>query len=172
MTIFSQRILGIDPGTATIGYGALIHSTNNDLTYLGSGTIQTPKHLVAGERLCMIRGDLIQLIQEFNPDILAVEAIFFFKNAKTAMAVAQARGVILEAAATCSVPVAEYTPMQVKQQLTGYGKADKRVVQEMIASLLCLPAIIKSDDASDALALAVCHTRLKYLLAPALEPAS
>ncbi len=172
MTIFSQRILGIDPGTATVGYGALLHSTSNDLTYLGSGTIQTPKHLEAGKRLCMIRSDLIQIIQEFNPDILAVETIFFFKNAKTAMAVAQARGVILEAAEACSIPVAEYTPMQVKQQLTGYGKADKRLVQEMIASLLGLPSIIKPDDASDALALAVCHVRLKYLLSSALEPAS
>ncbi len=172
MTIFSQRILGIDPGTATIGYGALIHGTNNDLTYLGSGIIQTPKELGAGKRLCMIRGDLIQLIQEYNPDILAVETIFFFKNAKTAMAVAQARGVILEAAATCSIPVAEYSPMQVKQQVTGHGKADKRLVQEMIAALFNFPAIIKPDDASDALALAVCHTRFKYLLDAALEPAS
>jgi len=128
--------------------------------------------MVVGERLSMIRRDMIQLIQEFNPDILAVESLFFFKNAKTAMAVAQARGVILEAAATCRVPVAEYTPMQVKLQLTGTGKADKRLVQEMIAALFSLPAIIKPDDASDALALAVCHTRLKYLLSAALEPAS
>ncbi len=140
------------------------------MTYVASGTIQTPKTLGAGQRLAMIRSDLIQLIEEFNPDILAVEAIFFFKNVKTAMSVAQARGVILEAAAYCSKPVAEYTPMQVKQQLTGYGKADKRAVQEMIASLLQLSAIIKPDDASDALAIAVCHTRLKYLSPTALEP--
>jgi crossover junction endodeoxyribonuclease RuvC len=172
LTIFSQRILGIDPGTATIGYGLLIHETNNDLSYLASGIIQTPKDMVAGKRLSMIRVDLIQLIEEFKPDILAVETIFFFKNAKTAMAVAQARGVILEAAASCCIPVAEYTPMQVKLQLTGTGKADKRLVQEMIAALFGLPAIIKPDDASDALALAVCHTRLKYLLNPILEPAS
>ncbi len=171
MTIFAQRILGIDPGTATVGYGALIHQVNNDLNYLGSGIIQTPKDMLAGKRLSMIRSDLIQLIQQFKPDILSVESIFFFKNAKTAMAVAQARGVILEAAATCCIPVAEYTPMQVKLQLTGSGKADKRMVQEMIAALFELP-IIKPDDAADALALAVCHTRLKYLLNPALEPAS
>src|SRR6202034_460275 len=116
--------LGIDPGTATVGYGAVIHSENNELVYLGAGVIQTPKEMLAGKRLNMIRCDIIQLIQEFNPDILAVEKIFFFKNAKTAMAVAQARGVILEAAASCSVPVAEYTPMQVKLQITGTGKAD------------------------------------------------
>jgi len=169
LTIFSQRILGIDPGTATIGYGALIHSATDDLTYLGSGIIQTSKHLAPGERLCIIRNDLIELIHQFNPDILAVETIFFFKNAKTAMAVAQARGVILEAAAACSIPVAEYTPMQVKLQLTGYGRADKRMVQEVIASLLGLPSIIKPDDASDALALAVCHIRLKYLLSSTLQ---
>jgi crossover junction endodeoxyribonuclease RuvC len=172
LTIFPQRILGIDPGTATVGYGAVIHSENNELVYLGAGVIQTPKEMIAGKRLNMIRCDIIQLIQKFNPDILAVETIFFFKNAKTAMAVAQARGVILEAAASCSVPVAEYTPMQVKLQITGTGKADKRLVQEMVATLFGLSAIIKSDDASDALALAVCHTRLKYLLSPALEPAS
>ena len=169
MTIFAQRILGIDPGIATVGYGVLLHGTNNDLSYIAAGIIQTPKTLGAGERLAMIRADLIQLIEEFNPDILAVEAIFFFKNAKTAMSVAQAKGVILEAAAYCGIPVAEYTPMQVKQQLTGYGKADKRAVQEMIASLFSLPSIIKPDDASDALAIAVCHTRLKHLIAPRLE---
>ncbi len=171
MTIFPQRILGIDPGTATVGYGAVVHNSSNELAYLGAGIIQTPKDMDAGKRLSIIRCDIIQLIQEFNPDILAVEAIFFFKNAKTAMAVAQARGVILEAAATCGIEVFEYTPMQVKLQLTGTGKADKRLVQEMIAALFGLAEIIKPDDASDALAIAVCHTRLKYLLNPALEPA-
>ncbi len=117
----------------------------------------------------MIRQDLIQLIEQFNPNILAVEALFFFKNAKTAMSVAQARGVILEASAACSVPVVEYTPMQAKVQITGYGKADKRLVQEMIASLLNLPQIIKPDDASDALALAVCHARHNHLSQPSFN---
>ncbi len=117
----------------------------------------------------MIRQDLIQLIHQFKPNIVSVETIFFFKNAKTAISVAQARGVILEAAAACRVPIAEYTPMQVKLQLTGFGRADKRLVQEMIASLLQLPQIIKSDDASDALALAVCHARQNCLFTP-LEP--
>jgi len=123
----------------------------------------------AGQRLAMIRTDLIQLIEQFNPNILAVEAIFFFKNAKTAMSVAQARGVILETAAACGLPVAEYTPMQVKLQITGFGKADKRLVQEMIASLLDLPQIIKPDDASDALAIAACHVRHNYLPSNSLE---
>lgn len=171
MTIFSQRILGIDPGTATIGYGAIIHNGRDSLDYLGSGIIQTSKELSHAQRLSIIRNDIIQLIKEFQADILAVEALFFFKNAKTAMAVAQARGVILEAAASNCVPVVEYTPMQVKLQLTGTGKADKRYVQEMIATLFGLPSIIKPDDASDALAIAVCHTRLKHLINPTLEPA-
>jgi crossover junction endodeoxyribonuclease RuvC len=126
----------------------------------------------AGQRLAMIRADLIELIEQFNPNILAVEAIFFFKNAKTAMSVAQARGVILEAAAACGIPVAEYTPMQVKLQVTGFGKADKRLVQEMIASLLDLPQIIKPDDASDALAIAACHARHNYLSNTSLEQTS
>lgn len=118
----------------------------------------------------MIRQDLIQLIKQFKPNILAVEALFFFKNAKTVMSVAQARGVILEAAAACSVPVAEYTPMQVKLQLTGFGKAEKRQVQEMVANVLDLEQIIKPDDASDALAIAVCHARHASLFAAGTEP--
>jgi crossover junction endodeoxyribonuclease RuvC len=100
------------------------------------------------------------LIDQFTPDVLAIEALFFFKNAKTVISVAQARGVILEAASCKCLSVAEYTPMQVKLNLTGFGRADKQLVQIMIAQLLGLPAIIKPDDASDALALAVCHARL------------
>jgi crossover junction endodeoxyribonuclease RuvC len=113
-----------------------------------------------GERLSIIRADLISIIKEYHPDVLSVEALFFFKNAKTVMSVAQARGVILETAHSEQVPVAEYTPMQVKLHLTGFGRSDKRTVQITIASLLGLPTIIKPDDASDALALAVCHARM------------
>jgi crossover junction endodeoxyribonuclease RuvC len=170
--IFAQRILGIDPGIATVGYGALLHARVNQFTYLASGTIVTPKNMSAGERLAMIRKDLIQLIEQFNPNILAVEAIFFFKNAKTAMSVAQARGVILETAAACNIPVAEYTPMQVKLQITGFGKADKRLVQEMVASRLDLPQVIKPDDASDALAIAVCHAHHSHIAANLVQPLS
>jgi crossover junction endodeoxyribonuclease RuvC len=113
-----------------------------------------------GQRLSIIRNDLLSLIDEYNPDVIAVEALFFCKNARTGMSVAQARGVILEAAASRSVPVSEYTPMQVKLHLTGFGRSDKREVQKMIACLLELPAVIRPDDASDALALAVCHARM------------
>lgn len=128
--------------------------------YINSGIIQTAKQLPPGERLGIIRKDIISLIEQFTPDVLAIEALFFFKNAKTVISVAQARGVILEAASGKCLPVAEYTPMQVKLHLTGFGRADKQLVQIMIAQLLGLPTIIKPDDASDALALAVCHARL------------
>jgi crossover junction endodeoxyribonuclease RuvC len=127
--------------------------------YVASGTIQTSKDLSPGARLSIIRKDLDQLIGEYVPDVLAIEGLFFFKNAKTVISVAQARGVILETASDRGVPVFEYTPMQVKLNLTGFGRADKRLVQTMIADLLGLPDIIRPDDASDALALAVCHAR-------------
>lgn len=158
--ITGRRILGIDPGTATVGYGALIWTQPDHFEYLGSGIIKTLPNMSAGKRLSIIRSDLLSLIDEYKPHVVAVEALFFCKNARTAMAVAQARGVILEAAECQSIAVTEYTPMQVKLHLTGFGRSDKRVVQEMIARLLELPSIIKPDDASDALALAVCHARM------------
>lgn len=113
-----------------------------------------------GQRLSMIRKDLTSLLQEYQPDIAAVEAIFFFKNAKTLVPVSQARGVIIEAASTYGLAVAEYTPMQVKMCLTGYGRADKKDVQFAVANLLKLKEIVKPDDASDALAIAVSHARM------------
>ena len=142
-----------------MGYGVLTADEAGRFNYIGSGTIQTSKDLAPGQRLSIIRRDLDQLISEYVPDVLAIEALFFFKNAKTVISVAQARGVILETAACHELPVFEYTPMQVKLNLTGFGRADKQLVQVMIAELLSLPNIIKPDDASDALALAVCHAR-------------
>ncbi len=120
----------------------------------------------------MIRCDLIELIKEYTPDILAIEALFFFKNAKTVISVAQARGVILEVGSHLNVPCVEYTPMQVKLTLTGFGRADKRLVQEMIAQLLGFAEIIKPDDASDALAIAVCHARSALFVTSELPSAS
>lgn len=159
----STRILGIDPGTATVGFGVLDakgRGNQDSLNYIASGIIQTSKHSPAGTRLSIIREDLISLINEYRPDVLAIEAIFFFKNAKTLVPVAQARGVIIEAASHMGVQTYEYTPMQVKLNLTGFGKADKKLVQVMIARLFGLPDIIRPDDASDALAIAVCHARM------------
>ncbi len=159
------RILGIDPGTAIVGYGVL-DSTGcggkESLRYIASGIIQTSKEHSPGKRLHVIRCDLVSLIEEFRPDVMAIESLFFFKNAKTLVPVAQARGVILEAAEHMGIATIGYTPMQVKLHLTGFGRADKEMVQLTVAKLLDLPKIIKPDDAADAVAIAVCHARMSY----------
>jgi crossover junction endodeoxyribonuclease RuvC len=163
------RILGIDPGTATVGYGVLDSwgkGQQESLRYIASGIISTPKDFSPGRRLSIIRNDLISLIEEFKPDVLAIESLFFFKNAKTVIPVAQARGVILEAAESMGLESFGYTPMQVKMHLTGFGKADKSMVQLMVQKLLDLPNIIKPDDAADAVAIAVCHARLLVMQEP------
>ena len=163
------RILGIDPGTATVGYGVLDSSGRGgqeSLRYIASGIITTPKEFSPGRRLSIIRNDMISLITEFKPDLLAIESIFFFKNAKTVIPVAQARGVIMEAAESMGVESFGYTPMQVKMHLTGFGRADKSMVQATVQQLLDLPAIIKPDDAADAVAIAVCHARMVIYQAP------
>jgi len=166
----AQRILGIDPGTATVGYGVIDCPTKETFRWIASGVIQTPRHLSAGERLAIIRADVLSLIDEHQPDCVAVEAIFFFKNAKTVIPVAQARGVILEAAATRQTTAFEYTPMQVKLNLTGFGRAEKRDVQEAVSRLLKLPEIIKPDDAADAVAIAICHARLSLAAEQSSRP--
>lgn len=166
----AHRILGIDPGTATVGYGVLDCPERNRFHCVASGVIQTPRDMTMGARLGIIRSDLISLIVEYDPDVLVIEAIFFARNAKTLVPVAQARGVILEAAAGMSVPTVEYSPMQVKLTLTGFGKADKRMVQESLARVLNHEQIIKPDDAADAVAIAICHARMglhKSLTEPA-----
>jgi crossover junction endodeoxyribonuclease RuvC len=126
----------------------------------------------AGKRLQMIRADLLEIIDQFKPDILSVEAIFFFKNAKTVVPVAQARGVILEVAASVDVDAFEYTPMQVKLQVAGFGRAEKQMVQLAVARLLNLQEIIRPDDASDALALAVCHARMSHVMDNSMKTAT
>lgn len=156
-----RRILGIDPGTATVGFGVIDLRGGDSYRYITSGVIHTPKTMTAGERLVMIRRDMMSLLEEYQPCAAAVEAIFFFKNAKTVIPVSQARGVIVESISACGVPVADYTPMQVKMCLTGYGKADKAMIQETVANLLNLSEIIKPDDAADALAIAVSHARMR-----------
>lgn len=122
------------------------------------------------ERLLIVRADLLSLLEEYKPEMMVVEQLFFFRNATTVIPVAQARGVILEAAATMGIPVAEYTPMQVKMHLTGYGKADKKMVQFTVAKLLGHDEIIRPDDAADAIALAVCHARLALTDCVAMKP--
>ncbi len=166
------RIMGIDPGTATVGYGVVQFTPRDSFEYIGSGTIQTPSSMSAGKRLNMIRADLLEIIDQFKPDILSVEAIFFFKNAKTVVPVAQARGVILEVAASVDVDAFEYTPMQVKLQVAGFGRAEKQMVQHAVARLLNLQEIIRPDDASDALALAVCHARMSHVMDHSMKTAT
>ena len=155
------RILGIDPGTATTGYGIIDLVAQNTYDYIGSGIIQTSKLLPMSARLKIIREDLISLIELYSPDVVSIESIFFFKNAKTPVPVAQARGVIIEAAASRGLDVAEYTPMQVKMSVSGYGKSDKKDIQFFVARLLNHAQVIKPDDACDAVAIAICHARMR-----------
>ncbi len=151
-----MRILGIDPGYAIIGYG-VIESDSIKFKPLEYGAVTTPAKTEFCLRLNQIYNGITTLIQKYNPEALAIEKLFFNTNTATAIDVAQARGVILLAAAKSNVPVYEYTPLQVKQSVTGYGRAEKKQVMEMVRSLLNLKAVPKPDDTADALALAVCH---------------
>ncbi len=149
-------VLGIDPGTATCGYGVITMQNGREKT-LDYGAILTPPDWPMPRRLLHIGQALQMLIDRYQPDALAVEELFYQKNAKTVITVAQARGVILYTGAKNSLPIGEYTPLQVKQSVVGYGRADKRQVQSMVMRILHLKEIPKPDDAADALAVALCH---------------
>lgn len=151
-------ILGIDPGVATIGFG-LIDAQRGKNKLLQYGVITTPPGIPLSSRLLQISNDMEELLQTFHPDEMAVEELFFSKNITTGIAVAHGRGVILLAAEKLGVPVFEYTPMQVKQSVVGYGKAEKKQVMLMTQRLLNMKEIPRPDDAADALALAICHAR-------------
>ena len=151
-------ILGIDPGVATIGFGVL-RAERGKNTLLQYGVITTPAGIPLSQRLAQISKDMEQLIHQFKPDEMAVEELFFSKNITTGIAVAHGRGVILLAAEKLGVPVFEYTPMQVKQAVVGYGAAQKRQVMLMTQRLLGMKEVPKPDDAADALAIAICHSR-------------
>ena len=153
-----MRILGIDPGVAIVGFGVLdcAGATQKMVQY---GAINTPAGMPLAARLTLIESDLQQLIEQFHPDEMAIEELFFTKNITTGIAVAHGRGVILLAAEKLGVPVFEYTPMQVKQAVVGYGLAEKKQVMDMTRRLLKLKAIPRPDDAADALAIAICHAR-------------
>lgn len=154
-----MTILGLDPGTATTGYG-IIEKANNALVCVKFGCIKTHARLNSAERLMLLKTELTDIINYQKPDIAGIEKIFFTTNAKTAISVAQARGVVLETLASSGITIREYTPLQVKQAVTGYGKAEKIQVQKMVKLLLNLNEIPKPDDAADALATAICcaHT--------------
>ena len=149
-------ILGIDPGLAIVGWGVL-ECNGARFRPLGYGSILTPAGMRTEDRLVKIYNDLTTIIDHFHPDEMAVEELFFNNNQKTVINVAQARGVILLTAEENRLPIFEYTPLQVKQAMVGYGRAEKTQVQEMTKMFLHLDKIPKPDDAADALALAICH---------------
>lgn len=151
-----MRILGIDPGIAIVGFG-FIDKQGNKVTPVQYGCIQTEAHTPEEERLMHVYEAMVQLIDKYKPDAVAFEKLFFNRNVTTAMSVSQARGVLVLAAAQKGLPIAEYTPMQVKLAIVGYGKAEKRQVQEMTRMFLKLQAIPKPDDVADALSVAICH---------------
>lgn len=155
-------ILGIDPGLATVGFG-IIKKIKDKINVIDYGCILTTPDLNPGDRLKIINNELNKLIQKHQPKIMAVENLFFFKNLKTAMPVSQAKGVILLTAAKKKIPVYEFTPLQVKMAITGYGRAEKKQVQKMVQTMLNLEEKPKDknkrkDDAFDALGIALCYT--------------
>jgi crossover junction endodeoxyribonuclease RuvC len=150
-------VLGVDPGTATTGYGLVRESQDGTLCLVDFGVIDTPAGLEDEKRLLLLYQRLNELILLHTPDAGAVEKLFFRRNVTTAISVGQARGVVLLALAQQGIPVWEYTPMEVKQSVSGYGNAEKRQVQIMVQTLLGLQEYPKPDDAADALAVAICH---------------
>jgi len=148
-------ILGIDPGIADTGYGVIIFE-NNKIIPIDYGSITTDKKIILAKRLEKLETDLKKIIKKYQPDIIGIEQLFFCNNAKTIISVGQARGVIMLTAAKNNIHIKEFTPLQVKQGVTGYGKADKKQIQQMIKIILGLNEIPKPDDAADALAIAIC----------------
>jgi len=153
-----MRILGIDPGVAIVGFG-VIDVDRGGQRMVQYGAINTEAGLPLATRLVQINRDLEQLIELFEPDEIAIEELFFSKNITTGIAVAHARGIILYTAEKRQIPIYEYTPMQVKQAVVGYGLAEKKQVMDMVRRLLKLKSIPRPDDAADALAIAICHAR-------------
>ena len=149
-------ILGIDPGYAIVGYG-VIEYNNNHFKVLDFGAVTTKAHTDFTDRLLHIYSVIRNLVEIYNPQAMAIEKLFFNTNQKTAIDVAQARGVIILAARQHGVPIFEYTPLQVKQSVVGYGRAEKKQVQEMTKLILNLDKVPKPDDTADALAMAICH---------------
>ncbi|MBQ9975065.1 MAG: crossover junction endodeoxyribonuclease RuvC [Clostridia bacterium] len=149
-------ILGIDPGIATVGWGVVARDRGS-FRYIDCGIISTPAGMRVERRLFLIHQALSDIIKRYTPDEISIEELFFHSNQKTVINVAQARGVILFTAEENSLPIYEYTPLQVKQSIVGYGRAEKKQVMEMTKVFLHLDRVAKPDDAADALALAICH---------------
>ena len=157
-----MRILGIDPGLATVGWG-VIDVINGKPKAVSFGVILTEKEKSLPDRLLIIEEDLKSLIDKFKPEEIAIEELFFAKNVKTGIAVAHARGVVLLTAIKECGKIFEYTPLQIKQALTGYGRAEKIQIQQMVKTMLKLKGIPRPDDAADALAVALCHAQTNKL---------
>lgn len=154
-----MRIIGIDPGTGILGFG-VIDVTSKGHTLVTAGVITTPAHTPLDERLEEIFDGLTEIIAETKPDAMSIEKLFFARNVTTAMSVSHARGVAMLTGRKARIPIAEYTPLQIKQTVTGYGKADKKQVQEMVRVQLGLAEVPKPDDCADAIAAAVTHAMM------------
>jgi crossover junction endodeoxyribonuclease RuvC len=160
-------VIGIDPGTAITGYGIVREEEDGSLSAIKYGVLRTPSQTPMPERLHALSVQLEQILSNERPEKAAVEILFFQRNVRTAMAVGQSRGVVLNCLAASGVAVSEYTPLEIKQAVTGFGQATKNQVQEMVKILLGLPTVPQPDDTADALAAAICHIhsyRLKELL--------
>lgn len=153
-----MRILGVDPGIATIGFG-IVDSEGLRCSLVKCGVITTPAHTMLSSRLEHIFDDMTEIISMFHPDAVSVEELFFNTNLTTGISVAHGRGVILLACRKCGVPIFEYTPLQVKQAVVGYGRAEKKQVMDMVRRICNLTEVPRPDDAADAVALALCHAR-------------
>ncbi|HSR89145.1 MAG TPA: crossover junction endodeoxyribonuclease RuvC [Candidatus Udaeobacter sp.] len=152
----SEVILGIDPGFGRVGYGIIKKDAKGEWRAVDFGCIETSAKKSFVQRISEVHEELVQLIKKYKPTRMAVEELFFFKNVKTAIEVGQARGVILLTGVENDLPIDEFTPLQVKQAITGYGRAEKDQMQKMVAMILGIKEKIKSDDAADALAVALC----------------
>lgn len=156
-----MKILGIDPGIAIVGFGIIEYDGVN-FKVIDYGAVTSPAHTPVPARLKMVYDDMCYIIEKYKPDQVAIEELFFNNNAKTAITVGQARGVLVLAAENNKIPVYEYTPLQVKQAVVGFGRAEKKQVQQMVKSILKLHEVPKPDDTADALAIAVCHAHTNY----------
>jgi crossover junction endodeoxyribonuclease RuvC len=157
-----MRILGIDPGTGILGFGVIDVDRGNRISLVDAGVIRTPVKEAESKRLFTIHEELDELIKELKPQVMAVEKLFFVQNVTTAMSVSQARGVVLLVGEQHKLELYEYTPLQIKQALTSYGRATKPQIQEMVRVFLRLKEIPKPDDAADALAAAICHSMTSH----------
>lgn len=165
----TRKILGIDPGTGICGFGVVNFTTFKRPCMVTAGVISTPAHTALADRLLDIYASLQQIIEETKPDAVSIEKLYFNQNITTGITVAEARGVAILVARQANIPVFEYTPLQIKQSLTGYGRAEKKQIQEMVRQYLHMEKAVRPDDAADALAAAITHAMMTRLQAKLAE---